>query len=341
MSRKRREPNNSSLPCSKVPARTDTKLKLSDLNALCFATKNIPDRTPKRWDLVSKFVSDNTDESSPEIQVLLSGGSEIRTIQHTPTHFREFYRSLCQSWLVISQCSEAVLHTRLGAYPDKSGLKHLVLLPAVQECCSTTTVIRNRPSFPLVYTTQGTFVAAMYIAECKRCSKKYHYSYCHEAMDDSQDKLTFYDPDGAKYFQITTQTVFEVALLSDITNNISISAVSFESRAAVYNENFQKVDKERLCKLEEFGRSSSDKEHPWKLTEKRIEDAWFVYSLVKFYKQKGKLESTNFATENAASQRYDVDTMCQRAWDEITNDTNPWIYHKCSKLGCSEGKQYE
>ena len=146
-------------------------LKLSDLNALCFATKNIPDRTPKRWDLVSKFVSDNTDESSPEIQVLLSGGSEIRTIQHTPTHFREFYRSLCQSWPVISQCSEAVLH-RLGAYPDKSGLKHLVLLPAVQECCSTTTVIRNRPSFPLVYTTQGTFVAAMYIAECKRCSKK-------------------------------------------------------------------------------------------------------------------------------------------------------------------------
>ena len=105
-------------------------------------------------------------------------------------------------------------------------------------------------------------------------------------MDDSQDKLTFYDPDGAKYFQITSQTVFEVALLSDITNNISISAVSFESRAAVYNENFQKVDKERLCKLEEFGRSSSDKEHPWKLTEKRIEDAWFVYSLVKLYKQK-------------------------------------------------------
>ena len=126
-------------------------------------------------------------------------------------------------------------------------------------------------------------------------------------------------------------------MLHDITNNLSISAASFESRAAVYNENFMAVDKERLSLLNEFGRSQNDKERPWKLMEKRIEDAWFVYSLVNFYKQKGKLNTTNFATEKMASQRYDVDSMCERAWEEITDSTNPWIHHKCSKLGCTEG----
>ena len=132
----------------------------------------------------------------------------------------------------------------------------------------------------------------------------------------------FYDPGGAKDFQITSQTVFEVALL-DITNNISVSATSFESRATVYNENFQKIDQERLTHLAEFGRSGSDKEHPWKLTEKCIEDAWFVYILVDFYKSRGVLSSTNFASDKTVSQKLDVDAMCEMAWEKITSATNP------------------
>ena len=65
--------------------------------------------------------------------------------------------------------------------------------------------------------------------------------------------------------------------MHDIINNIlSISAASFESQAAVYNENFMAIDKEKLSHLlMEFGRSQSDKEHPWKLTQKQIEDTWF------------------------------------------------------------------
>ena len=74
----------------------------------------------------------------------------------------------------------------------------------------------------------------------------------------------------------------------------------------VYNETFREVDKQRLSHLAELGHSHSDEEYPWKLTEKCIEDAWFLYTLVNFYKQKGKLSTTNSATEKTASQRYDV-----------------------------------
>ena len=74
------------------------------------------------------------------------------------------------------------------------------------------------------------------------------------------------------------------------------------------------------------------------LNEKRIEDAWFLFALVSFYRNKGKLNDTDFTTEKMPSQRLDDDALCQKAWEEITSCTNPWIYHKCETVGCTEGK---
>ena len=193
--------------------------------------------------------------------------------------------------------------------------------------------MRNRPSFPLVYTTQGTFVAALFNGEChKGCSKKFHYSYYQQG-----DVTKYYIPQGEKYFQYSSQTVFETALLEDVTNNISISATSFESRAEVYNENFCDLDIAQLKHLREFGRTTSDTDHPWKLIEKRVEDAWFLYTLVCFYRDRCQLDEVNFATGSLPSQRKDLDMLCGRAWELISQTTNPWIHHKCGKLGCSEG----
>ena len=91
--RKRSKPHqsSSSLPHTKVPAnaRKDVILRLSELNALCFAANHIPERTPKRWDMVSKFVTDNTDEASEDVQVMLSGVPELPSTQSIPTHLRE------------------------------------------------------------------------------------------------------------------------------------------------------------------------------------------------------------------------------------------------------------
>ena len=75
--------------------------------------------------------------------------------------------------------------------------------------------------------------------------KKYHLSYCEEEVQDNKGQF-YYSLEGVTYFQITSQMIFEVALMEDITNNILISAASFESRAKVYNENFRKVDQDRL-----------------------------------------------------------------------------------------------
>ena len=331
--RKRTKNDLSDAPCPKVAANAN-HTTLSELTSLTFAMRHIPDRTPKRWDLVNTFISDgNTDKCSLQIQ--LPHGN---TLVKKSKDYKALWAHINQCWPDFHEYSDEMLQSRMGSYPDKSGLKHILLLPSVKECCFKPVIIRNRPSFPLVYTMQGTFVAAMYSAECKHCTRKFHISYYHEEREYSQKAQYYYDPEDAKYFQVTSQTVFEIALLNDITNNISISAASFESRAKVYNENFQQVDQERLCKLAEFGRSQKDNEHPWKVTEKRIEDAWFLFSLVNFYKERGVLKTTNFATKKLVSQRYDVDGMCERAWELITSTTNPWVQHQCTTVGCSEGK---
>ena len=125
---------------------------------------------------------------------------------------------------------------QLGSYSDTSALKQMILIPSIKMCCGAATLICNRPSFPLVYT-RGTSVAAAFIAECRHCTKKYHLSYFEQEIRDNKGRF-YYSLEGATYFQVTSQTIFEVAVMEDITNNISTSAASFQSRAKVYNENF-------------------------------------------------------------------------------------------------------
>lgn len=118
----------------------------------------------------------------------------------------------------------------------------------------------------------------------KHCTRKFHLgSYTEQIGEDSNLNQIFYDPEGAKYFQISSQMVFEVALLHDnniITNNISISAASFESQATVYNENFREVGKEKLSHLTELGRSHSvvDNDSQFFVCPKELE---FEYSQLK------------------------------------------------------------
>lgn len=59
-----------------------------------------------------------------------------------------------------------------------------------------------RPSIPLMYTTHGTFVAALFSGECRKgCSEKFHYSYYQQG-----DVTYYFIPQGEKYFQLSSQT---------------------------------------------------------------------------------------------------------------------------------------
>ena len=102
---------------------------------------------------------------------------------------------------------------------------------------------RNRPSFPIVYTTQGTFVAASFSGQCLTCRKKYYVSYSESENGVQQ----FYSLDEtAKYFMHTSQTAFEVRLLKQLSAQLALALVTFESQAEVYNALHSSEDVMRL-----------------------------------------------------------------------------------------------
>ncbi len=140
---------------------------------------------------------------------------------------------------------------------------------------------------------------------------------------------------SSAYFQTTSQTVFERLFLEEIQNNLSLSAVSFESRAEVYNETFSTIDKEKLDKLSLFARHKS--ENCWKLNEQRVEDGWFLFVLATFFHKNMDPEKIDMKTARGPSQRIDVESLCEIAWDHIETKVNPWIYHICKIIGCSQG----
>ena len=337
-SKKRKRQSTDVPSVSKPRLSSGITLTFKEVGALSYASRLIPERTPKRWELISTLVGDfvNSDDSnSPPVHI--NGSKEDglgRQFNQSAVDCKQVAQLLSEKYPgTLKHCDEEV-KAFLSSYPEKIALKHIVLVPPVKDCCGMPIIIRSRPSFPLVYTTHGTFIGALFHGVCRRgCSRNYHYSYFNDG-----GATHYYVSPGEKYFQATSQTVFEVALLEDLTSNISISATSFESRAEVYNENFRDSDSSRLKHLRDYGRSMSDADHPWKLTEKRVEDGWFLYTLVCFFRDRNELESINFATSTSPSQRKDLDFLCGKAWEVISQSTNPWIHHSCHVLGCSEGK---
>ena len=77
-----------------------------------------------------------------------------------------------------------------------------------------------------------------------------------ESEDGAQ---TFYNPDTteAKYFHIS-QTAFEIEFLNQLSMQLALVLVAFESHAEVYNGLHSSADVIRLKALQEKGHSSPD-----------------------------------------------------------------------------------
>ena len=297
--------NESYLPASKKSTGTKLSISYKDAASLSFAFQHVPESTPKRWDIISTLVKDFKSQSSENIcspsiiikdcsiKTVTDKNNTLKLFEGSPSECKHLVNSLSKEYDGFFQYSENLVQDLTCTYSDKTGLKRFILLPPVKQCCGEDLFIRNRPSFPIVYTMSGTYIGALFTGECRKgCHMKYSHSYYH-----CDGRMHFYDSKcSSVFFHITTQTVFSKKLLDDFTNNISVSAASFQSRAEVYNENFRECDSKRLKGCSVFGRSTSDTEHPWKLTEKRVEDAWFTYALVDYYNEFNLLNETNFHT---------------------------------------------
>lgn len=155
----------------------------------------------------------------------------------------------------------------------KTSFKPLILLPGRMKCCGKKVSI------------SGT---------CTSCRATIHHSSWVPAVDGNVEH--FFEPHQSTYFLAMSQTGFEVQFLKQLTNQMVHAGVTFESQALVYNDSFGTSDEKRLASMTEvFSRTSAC---DWKVNEKRLEDGWFLYSIVEYYstQEDVTLENVNLAT---------------------------------------------
>ena len=180
--------------------------------------------------------------------------------------------------------------------PSKnSTLKPLVLTPLRKECCGSSLIVRNWPCFPVVYTTNGTFLAANFHGKCKQCLMTH---YCNR-YESTTEQLEYFEPiESVTYFQTSTQTTFEVKYLEHVTNMLAICNATL-SIARLYNTNNATSDNDNIRVFIDYARTP-DAEDQWKQNPQRLEEAWFLFSLVKFFSSRSE---KNFYTEISAVAR--------------------------------------
>ena len=170
----------------------------------------------------------------------------------------------------------------------------LVLIPEINECCGKRVRIDPRASFPLVYTTRGTLVAAMFHSYCLTCRTRYFYGYKETGTGAATQRVYYSHISSLPYFQSTSMTMFEQALLDDVTNNIVYSAATFSSRSEVYHANHYQRNAVQLQHLSEYARIYRDQ---WTPTPMRIEEAWFLWRIICTYADFAQLQTSNLYTE--------------------------------------------
>ena len=140
------------------------------------------------------------------------------------------------------------------------------------------------------------------------------------------------------YIQVTSQTVFETKLLDQVTFQVTFSGATFESQALVYNATNGELDETRLSVFAQaFGRVQNPQSYAWKLNQKRLEDAWFLYQLITFYEREDCLASTDLSNEVTSGNRRDIEKLCELANLYRSLQSPKWVSHTCGMKGCREG----
>ena len=305
-----------------------------ELNSFLFGIGHFQEGTPNRFQLVAELVRSQPKELNTVTPSVCLGGS----IEKNGEHLHLTDKTNCTTVFKVLQTKfpsllKRDLNSRLFKHSGRSAFKPVILLPAKTHCCGKNIKMDNRPSFPLVYTMQGTYVGALFHGQCDKCKVKYfpNYKITNEGCKIFEDD----NPARNRYFQVTSKTVFETQLLQDISSNIWVSGATFQSRAKVYNLNFKTKDSERLSGLQEFARTNDEE---WELNEQRVNDAWFLWLIVNYYHSKGKLAETDIKCEYSYGGRHlNIEELCRVMWEDICASENKWVTHTCKTAGCSEG----
>ena len=155
-----------------------------------------------------------------------------------------------------------------------------------------------------LYTEDGVKRARPYHANCAVCGKVYYHGYNH----DKRKNIRKYELDGMEYFIATTKIGFSVKLLENITNQIFIGSVSFQSSAEIYSMN------------------NGLPREMW-MNPDRLEESWYLYQIAKYCKE--------IIWHRNSNKECNVEQICHWAYQSIARQIDEkWKNHICDEVGC-------
>ena len=134
--------------------------------------------------------------------------------------------------------------------------------------------------------------------------------------------------------------MFETKLLDQVTFQVAFSGATFESQALVYNATNGELDETRLSVFAQafaFGRVQNPQSYAWKLNQKLLKDAWFLYQLITFYEHEDCLASTDLSNEVTSGNRRDIEKLCELANLYRSLQFPKQVSHTCEMKGYREG----
>ena len=305
------------------------EISIAHLQAFLIAVQHFPPLTPKRCELVGELVLHlcKRDSEKSSVHLSFSPSSELEE--------RKMFTGCAKD---CANLASILIPDKTQSYKDlffmrnfpnvdmadealPPALKPVVLVPFVEMCCGERLRIFSRPAFPTVYTLKGTLIAALFHGQCKICRTTYYYSYKEKINAQGEHFRIYNNPDNDQtFFQCSSASIFEKALLNDFTSNIVFSGATFDSREAVYRANNTSLPPETLF-------------HEWYPSSRTIQETWFLWCIIKVYAQTGKL----CITYTESGKKRNLEGLCETLWEEICQTRNKWVMHRCGVKGCAEG----
>lgn len=313
-------------------------VSILQVNQILRLTSRIPQNIHNRWARVkeglARMASDLSDDT-PCVTV----GSGRKTVK---IRFNSHKRHLKAVYNILTTNHPALVQQfNLDCFSDsdRSPLKSIILAPDIENCklCKSKSFYwpaTDKVSFPIVFTKDGTRIAASYHKVCsnEQCRTAFHHSYY---ITKDKQKVYYDTCLEQKYLQTTNKTAFSLAYLEEVTSYNAMSGTSFQMMAKVYNLQFFKKHKASLSGAFLNGRKKChQKAKALNLNKCRLETGWFTFHLIRVFSRHNQLEKVSF-TMCQNSRRSDIEALCGTAADLICAEKSPWVDHKCNINGCN------
>jgi len=259
----------------------------------------VPERTPKRVQLISEIYKEFSLPSEIKDQVSIDSGDQFVLDEFcvdTTNHYKFLLKYVSENRIPPS---------------DSLDCLPIVYLPEKSECCGSSLSLSREGISGKGFSSNGTMSTKVFQSQCKVCKTTYFPGFSEFVIDGKLFRSYSKLEKGGTYM-LTTKSVFSLEFLRNVTDQIVTSSVQFDHLSQVYNRRRAKEDS---------------------LDGTILLESWIGYHIVK------RLRGVNLeiVRKTETNRKLCVELITRDifpALERLINGT--WIVHRCQETGCRQ-----